>query len=528
MRNYISVFIILAVIVTIGLGGVRISVPANLDESGRIARCESLTELKLPNSTITLAETVAAGTFIPPSRSNRRPITDQAMRRYVALPEFCRVSAVLSPAPHSEIQVEVWMPLNTWNGKYLGVGNGAFTGSIGYRSMLTALERGYATSSTDTGHEGNTASFGLEHPEKIVDFGWRSVHEMTVVAKGVITAYYDQPAEYSYWYGCSAGGRQAMKEAQRFPKDYDGIIAGAPGLDWTGRAASALRLEKYLGPNERARLLEEDRKLVHTAVLATCDAVDGVTDGVIGSPENCKFDPNVLACSGDQSSSCLNVEQVNTVRQLYSSSVNPQTNRPIPGLFPGSELGWTDLGWTRSARTTGLEQFKYLVFKDPEWTVDSFNFESDIVLAEDGDDGTLNALNPNLNPFIQSGGKLIQYHGWSDPQISPGISPQYYWRVVGALGGRDVIHDNYRLFMAPGMGHCSGGEGPDKFNMIAALERWVELGEPPDRIIASRIRPGESDLTRPLCPYPQVASYIGSGSTNNADNFNCALPTNSQ
>jgi feruloyl esterase len=524
MRNYIPVTAILAVIVPIGLGVVPISVSADLDESGRIARCENLTELNLPNSTITFVETVEAGAFTPPIGANRRPMTDQSKLRYAALPDFCRVTALLSPAPESEIQVEVWMPFGTWNGKYMGVGNGAFTGSMGYRSMLTALERGYATSSTDTGHEGNTANFGLEHPAKIVDFGWRSVHEMTVVAKRVIAAHYDQPAEFSYWYGCSAGGRQAMKEAQQFPEDYDGIIAGAPGLDWTGRAGSALRLEKFLGPNEGARLLEEDRKLLHSAALAACDAVDGVTDGVIGSPENCAFDPDVLACSGDQSSSCLSAEQINTVRQLYSSPVNPKTNRPIPGLFPGSELGWTDLGWTRSARNTGLEQFKYLVFRDPEWTVDKFNFESDIVLAEDGDHDTLNALNPNLQPFIQSGGKLIQYHGWSDPQISPGISPQYYWRVADVLGGRDAIHDNYRLFMAPGMGHCSGGEGPDRFDMIAALERWVELGEPPDQIIASRIRPGEAERTRPLCPYPQVASYIGSGNTDEADNFVCVFP----
>ena len=319
-------------------------------------------------------------------------------------------------------------------------------------------------------------------------------------------------------------GDRALKAAQRFPEDFDGIIAGAPGNDWTGRAGASLRVAKPLEANEAARLPAEKRQLVHAAVLDACDAGDGVTDGVVGDPERCAFDPAVLRCSGAESDSCLTAAQVNTVRMLYASPENPKTGRPITGLLPGSELGWTDLGWTRSARSTGLEQFRYLTFADPEWEIDRFNFETDIVRAEEADDDTLNALDPNLKPFIDRGGKLIAYHGWSDPQISPANATQYYRRVVDTVGDAEAVHASYRLFMAPGMGHCGGGDGPSRFDMLTALEEWVEEGTAPDRIVASRTRDGAVDRTRPLCPYPQQAVYTGTGSTDAADNFVCRLP----
>ena len=485
--------------------------------------CIGLASLALPNATIASATVVAAGTFIPPGTSGDRALA-AAERTYGGLPAFCRVAATLAPSSDSDIKVEVWLPAADWNGKYQAVGNGAFTGSIRYNSMAAAVGRGYATSSTDTGHEGNTASFGLGHPEKVIDFGYRSVHEMTVMAKATIDAYYDEGPAYSYWNGCSAGGRQAMKEAQRFPDDFDGIIAGAPGNDWTGRAGASLRVAKPLEANEAARLSAEQRQLVHAAALEACDASDGVTDGVVGDPERCTFDPVVLQCSGAKTDACLTLAQVNTVRMLYSSPENPRSGRPITGLFPGSELGWTDLGWTRSARATGLEQFRYLTFGDAEWTVDQFNFESDIVQAEEVDNDTLNALDPNLEPFFDRGGKLISYHGWSDPQISPANATQYYRRVVDTVGDAEAVHDSYRLFMAPGMGHCGGGEGPSRFDMLTALEEWVERGNAPDSIMASRERDGVVDRTRPLCPYPQQAVYTGSGSTDDAKNFVCRVP----
>ena len=312
-----------------------------------------------------------------------------------------------------------------------------------------------------------------------------------------------------------------MKEAQRFPADFDGIIAGAPGLDWTGRAAQAVRIAKTLEKIEAARLLRPQRQLLHAAIVDACDAADGVKDGVIENPARCRFDPGVLLCKGPDGSGCLTKEQVETARLIYSPALNPSTRRDITGLAPGSELGWTDLGWTASARATGLDQFRYIVFNRPDWDVQKFVFESDIVRAEETDRDTINALDPNLKPFIDRGGKLIQYHGWSDPQISPGNSTQYYARVLEALGGVSRIQNSYRLFMAPGMGHCGGGEGPNTFDMVAALEDWVERGNAPDRIIASHATSGAADRTRPLCPYPQVAAYKGSGSADAAANFVC-------
>jgi feruloyl esterase len=248
-----------------------------------------------------------------------------------------------------------------------------------------------------------------------------------------------------------------------------------------------------------------------------------VKDGVLENPRHCKFDPGVLECKGGQSTSCLTPPQVETARLIYSAAVNPKTNRAIHGLEPGSELGWTDLGWTASARATGLDQFRFLVFGDPSWTIDKFNFESDIVLAEERNEA-INALDPNLGPFINTGGKLIQYHGWSDPQIAPAGTTQYYDRVAEVLGGRNKVHGSYRLFMAPGMGHCSGGEGPNTFDAVAALEQWVEGGSAPDQIRASITRPAAMlDRSRPLCPYPEVAVYKGAGSTDDAANFACRL-----
>ena len=482
--------------------------------------CLSINTLNLPAAEITLAEVVSAGGFVPPSATGG---VQARNRVYQALPEFCRVAITLTPSTDSEIKMEIWLPSTTWNGKYLAIGNGAFTGNVRYTSMVNPLTRGYATSSTDTGHLGNTASFGLGHPEKVIDFGWRAVHEMTVTSKEIISAYYEAGPQYSYWNGCSAGGRQAMKEAQRFPGDYDGIIAGAPGLDWTGRAAASLRVARVLEANESARLSAEQRELVHQTALNACDADDGVKDGVIGKPQQCSFDPAVLQCSSGESVACLTSEQVSTVQMLYSSPVNPATGRAITGLLPG-ELGWTDLGWTRSARDTGVEQFKYLVYADPEWTTDRFNFAIDIAKAEQSDNDTLNALNPDLQPFFALGGKLIQYHGWSDPQISPANATQYYQRVADALGGRNKIDASYRLFMAPGMGHCAGGNGPNSFDMVSALEAWVERGEAPDSILAVHRTDGEVDQSRPLCPFPEEATYIGTGSTDEAENFVCRAP----
>ena len=344
---------------------------------------------------------------------------------------------------------------------------------------------------------------------------------MAAASKTIIGAYYDAGPTHSYWNGCSAGGRQAMKEAQRFPADFDGIIAGSPGLDWTGRAAQAVRVARVLEKNEPARLLLPQTQRLHRAVVEACDALDGLKDGLIADPTRCAFDPGVLQCQTADATGCLTPAQIETARLIYSPAENPKTKRAIGGLAPGSELGWTATGWTASARSTGLDQFRFIVFNDPGWDVQTFNVESDIARAEETDGGTINALDPNLKPFIDRGGKLIQYHGWSDPQISPLNSTHYYARVLDALGGAARIQGSYRLFMAPGMAHCGGGEGPNAFDMMDALEQWVQHGKAPDRIIASHSTNGVVDRTRPLCPYPQVAVYTGKGSTDEAASFEC-------
>ena len=481
------------------------------------ASCESVVTLNLPNVKVTSASEVAPGAFSPPGAQARGGGPGAA---FAGLPTFCRVAATLTPSSDSDIKIEVWLPTSGWNGKFQAVGNGAWQGSIGYAAMAEALRRGYATSSTDTGHVGGSASFGMGHPEKVTDFAYRSEHEMTVTAKAIVNAYYGSAPKFSYWTGCSAGGRQAMKAAQMFPADFDGIIAGSPGLDWSGRTAQAVRIAQAL-QKEEARITSAKAQVLHSAVVAACDGLDGVKDGLIENPLACKFDPGVLACKGGEEPACLTQAQVETARLIYSPIVDSKTKREIPGLAPGSELGWTDMGWSQSARATGLDHFRYLVFADPQWDVQKFNVATDVARLTEGVSGAIDARDTNLKPFFDRGGKLIQYHGWSDPQITPLASAAYYDRVVAANGGRSKIHSSYRLFMAPGMAHCGGGEGPNDFDELTALEQWVEQGKAPDMIPASHSKDGKVDRTRPLCPYPQVASYKGSGSIDEAANFVC-------
>jgi feruloyl esterase len=471
--------------------------------------CGDLAKVALPHAAITAAALVPAGAF-------KSDVQGEA-GAFSALPAFCRVAATLSPTRDSHINIEVWLPASAWNGKFQAVGNGAFSGAIAYPAMGRALARGYAAASTDTGHVGNTASFALGHPEKLIDFGWRAVHEMTVAAKAIVTTHYGAAPKFSYWNGCSAGGRQAMVEAQRFPADFDGIIAGSPGLDWTGRAAQVVRVAQALDGNPAARLLQPERQLLHRAVVEACDALDGVKDGLLENPTRCTFDPAVLQCKSAGQTGCLSAPQVETARLIYSS-----------GLLPGSELGWTDMGWTASARATGLDQFRFIVFANPAWDVQQFDVRADIARANTVSGDVVNALDSNLKPFLNRGGKLIQYHGWSDPQISPASSVQYYARASEANGGAAAVSASYRLFLAPGMGHCGGGEGPNAFDMVAALEQWVEKGKAPDRIEASHATAGiggRVDRTRPLCPYPQEAVYKGSGSIDEAASFECRATT---
>jgi feruloyl esterase len=474
------------------------------------ASCDSLASLALPDTTITKVESIADGGAAPQGLKN--------------LPAFCRVAATLMPSTDSDIKIEVWLPASGWNGKYEAVGNGGWSGAISYSAMGEALRRGYATSSTDTGHSGGSASFALGHPEKLIDYAYRSEHEMTVKAKAIIAAFYGNAPKLSYWNGCSAGGKQALKEAQKFPADFDGIIAGAPGNNWTGRATYSMWVAQAVHKDEAAYIPPEKYPLIHNAVVEKCDALDGVKDGILEDPTRCQFDPKVLECKGADGPACLTAPQVEAARKIYSGAINPRTKQQIfPGLEPGSELDWNVLA---SPKPFGIgdDFFKYVVFKDPSWDYKTLNFDSDIALAAKTDNGLINATDPNLKAYFAHSGKLLQYHGWSDWQISPLNSVNYYQSVLETMGGASKVQDSYRLFMAPGMGHCGGSEGPNNFDMLGVLEQWAEKGKPPAQIVASRIKNGKVERTRPLCPYPQIAKYKGTGSTDDTANFACALP----
>ncbi len=491
------------------------------------APCESLAALTLPDTTITSARTIAAGAFTPPSGLGFSEAAVARFRASVAdLPAFCRVVATLRPTSDSDIKIEVWMPSSGWNGKFLGVGNGGWAGTITYPELADALRRGYAAASTDTGHTGTggDASFALGHPEKLTDFGYRAVHEMTVTAKAAVSAFYEDRPRFSYWNGCSTGGKQGLTEAQRFPDDYNGIIAGAPanfwthlmtGLIWVGRATLS-DPESYIPPSKYP--------VLNRAVLDACDMLDGVNDGVLEDPTRCRFDPQVLECEGADGPTCLTAPQVAAAQKIYGPATNPRTGEAIfPGLSLGSELGWRAAAGGPEPTSIPVDHFKYVVFEDPDWDFRTFDFDRDVALTDERDGGLLNATDPNLQPFVERGGKLILYHGWNDQLIAPQNTVDYYNDVVSTLGDRSV-EDSIRLFMAPGMNHCRGGVGPGQIDPLGALETWVEDGRAPDWIIASRVVDGEVDRTRPLCPYPQVAQYTGDGSTDDAVNFVCVTP----
>jgi feruloyl esterase len=484
-------------------------------------QCENLASTTLPRATITSASLVEAGAF--PAPPGRGP---NAGAVYKTLPAFCRVATTLKPSSDSEIKIEVWMPASQWNGKLQAVGNGAWAGSISYPAMATALAAGYAAASTNTGHDGNSPNFIPGHPEKVLDFAYRAVHEMTVASKALVAAYYSSAPKYSYWNGCSTGGRQAMAEAQRYPNDYDGIVAGAPASYTTHLQGSQVWTAAVAHKDEGAYIPLEKYAAIHKAVLDQCDALDGVKDGVIEDPRRCRFDPKSIQCQGADGLACLTAPQVETARKIYSGPVSATGKNIFPGLEPGSEMGWSTLTGPKPM-DLAVEVYKYLVFQDPKWDYLTFHPEADSARAEKAIGATMNSIDPDLRPLFAHGGKMIQYHGWADPGIAPGSSVNYYNSVLEALGtetgGKAKVNDSYRLFMVPGMGHCGGGDGTSTFDMVSALDNWVVNAKAPDQIPASRVVNGAVVRTRPLCPYPQVAVYKGSGSTDEATSFTCKV-----
>ena len=511
-------------------------VAASLD--GHTADCASLIKTSLPDTSLTTAQVVPAGRFLPPYG---RPIDK--------LPAFCRLAGVIRPSSDSDIRFEVWLPASDWNGKFLSVGNGGFAGSVNYNALANNLRRGYATAATDTGHEGDAedASWAFKHPEKVTDYGYRGLHATAENAKALIRAFYSSPARHSYFDSCSDGGREALMEAQRFPEDFDGILAGAPANFWTHLLANALEMvQSMYGKDPAAYIPSTKLPAIQSAALVACDAQDGVKDGIISNPLQCHFDPSVLLCKGKDSRDCLTAPQLSSLKKLYAGAQDSHGKQIFPGFMPGAEdgpNGWapwiTGSGPGKASGPVYAENyFRYMLFEDPVWNPLSANVDIAEAMADERTGSILNATDPDLGRFKGRGGKLILYHGWNDPAISPLNTLNYYDSVVAKMGAESV--DSFvRLYMVPGMQHCGGGPGPNFFgqfgagpadpqrNLRLALEQWVEKGIAPDKIIATKfvndLDPGQGvKLTRPLCPYPQIAKYNGSGDTNDAANFACA------
>ena len=505
--------------------------------------CDSLSSLSLPNTTITSAQLLDAGRFTPPGRD---PIQD--------LPEFCRLEGVARPTSDSEIRFELWMPSLGWNQRFRAVGSSGFGGSINYDAMPDALRKGYATASTDGGHVSDhlDSTWALGHPEKIIDWGYRATHEMTAASKEVIRAFYGQSPQWSFFEGCSDGGRDALMEAQRFPDDYEGILAGAPAISAVRLLTSGL----YNVPTSSPTYIPASKiPAISAAVRSACDAQDGVTDGLLTDPRQCRFDPAVLLCHGADSEACLTTPQVSQLKKMYGGLKDSKGQQIYPGYPPGSEEG--DDGWTLWLTGSGpgqglisifgINYFRNMIFDNPTWDFHSVPAERAAAIAEIKNGQIIDAAEPDLRRFQARGGKLILYHGWSDAAMSAFATINYYDAVTATMG-TDRTQNFARLYLAPGMRHCFGGPGPNffgqldltsidakssptspdpRYNISSAVEQWVTRGIAPGPIIATKFT-DDSDpaqgvkMTRPLCPYPQVATYNGTGDTNDAVNFACS------
>ncbi|HEY1499466.1 MAG TPA: tannase/feruloyl esterase family alpha/beta hydrolase [Acidobacteriaceae bacterium] len=500
------------------------------------ADCAALKQLAFPDTTITLAEPTS-GTLALPGET---PLED--------LPAFCRVTGILRPTSDSIIHFEVWLPDQDWNGRLLGTGNGGFAGSIYTSQMAGYLHRGFAVSGSDAGHAagGGDASWAFGHPEKVRDFGWRAVHLTAEAAKQIIRAYYGKPQSKAYFDACSDGGREALMEAQRFPEDYDGILAGAPAYNWSHLIAGAVFATQDLLGDPRAYIPDLKLPAIQKASLAACDSLDGVKDGVITDPGKCHFDPTVLLCKGDDSPDCLTQPQIDALNGIYTGAKDSHGAPSFPGMTMGDETGWREwiIGEDPGAAAAvqyAENDFRYIVTGDPKWNVLAANYDDALRQSIEKTSADLDASDPDLGRFDARGGKLILYHGWNDQAISPWNTIAYYKSVERQMGAQKV--DSFaHLYMAPGMEHCANGPGPSsfgqlgiptstgpKFGLFDALENWVEKDAAPGEIVATKYSHAEDGsrkavMTRPLCPYPKVAKYNGSGDTNNAASFACTAP----
>ena len=507
--------------------------------------CEGLTKLNLANTEITSATLVAAGAFTQPPNPNAPPpaparaagapagpppeMGAQQARQaavYKSLPAFCRVQATLRPSADSLIKIEVWLPAAGWNGRLAEGGNGGFSSNIPYGDLAQGLLKGYVTTGSDTGHQGNDSGFAFGHPEKVVDWGYRAVHETTVAAKAIVAAHYGSGPKYSYFSACSTGGRQGWVSAEYYPNDFDGLVIGDPANPMTRLQAGGFWASLALNKDEASFITQDKWNMIHKAVLDECDAKDGLKDGLVTDWRVCKFNPDTLLCKNGDAADCLTAPQIEALRKVDAGAKNPRTGEPV---YPGYPMGIAMLPGPVAGKghpdQNGIITYQAL-FQDPNWDYHTVNLDTDVARAEKTGNKIMNAVEPEkLSQVFAHGGKILLYHGWNDPAITPLISIELYEQAVKANGGLNKTYNDMRLFMIPGMNHCGGGEGPNTFDKLDVISAWVEKATAPSQIVASHSgADGKVDRTRPLCPYPQVAKYKGTGSIDDAANFACAKP----
>jgi feruloyl esterase len=475
--------------------------------------CESLSSLDIPYATITAAQSIPAGSFQPPTGAL---ITN--------LPAFCRVALTMMPSSDSSIRVEVWMPASTWTGRFQGTGGGGYTGNVNYGALGTGVRVGNATANTDMGTapaSGGNGTALVGHPEKWLDFGSRSTHLMTVAGKMLVQAYYGQPPNYSYFTGCSTGGHQGLAEAQVFPDDYDGILAGAPGHNRTHLHMTFVNNFKIAHTSPGSVISASKLTVLNQAVLSACVGKDGglATDAFLTDPRKCGFDPATLLCTAGDAPTCLTASEVYTAKAFYDGLRNPRTGALIyPGWPRGSERGWGSLQGTTSPAFPGILNWALGADYNPltvDWDKDTATI--DATLAP-----TVNFMSTDLSRFRGHNGKLMLYHGFADPIVVARDTITYYDRIRDEQNlSFEQLQSFARLFLVPGMGHCSGGTGPNTFDALTPLINWVEKGGAPESITATLSQGGTVVMSRPLCVYPRQARYTGSGATNDAANFVC-------
>jgi tannase/feruloyl esterase len=499
--------------------------------------CENLSSVSIPHTTVTSAQVIAAGAFTPPPTATRggagggQPVTSP----FADLPAFCRVMAVSKPTSDSEIKVEVWLPASNWNGEFRAAGfpGSLGGGGIGYVGLGAALRGGAVAGGSNSGHDGDINL--MNHPERLADYAYRSLHEVAVTTKALTQSFYGKQPKLNVIADCGAASVPGLNDPARNPADFDAIAMGGYAAYFThhifGQMVPWVATHKDAGsyiPPEKFRML-------HNAVMEQCDAQDdGARDGLIEFPPHCKFDPAVLQCKEGDAATCLTAPQVQAVRQIYTGPINPRTRQRIyEPHYPGSELTWGQntgatpffLQGPEGFRVEAYDFFRYLVFKDPNWTYKSrpINFDSDVALADSRENLVVDAIhNADLNKFVDRDGKLLLSGGWSNTGVPGAGIIEYYDAVVKNLGARKA-KDSVRLFMIPGMGNCPGTNGEENFNFdgLKAIEVWKETGKAPEQLIVSRYKNGIEVGKRLVCPYPQIAKYKGTGSMDDASNYMC-------